>query len=312
MRTILVLLDRYARFALPLGALIGILLPDLASMLRPALIAAVIGTLTGALLRLDPAALRDALARPRLQAALVVWQLVLTPLAVWLLTTLLQVPADLRLVLMLQACAPPIGSALVFAMILGLDGALAIVGTVAATLLLPLTLTASVALMMSGAGIEVDLLAFFVRVLLLVAAPFALAAALRGVLGRQRLGRFSAEIGGLNVVLMTLFVIAVMEGVTERLLADPATIGMLLGAAFAFAIVMHLASYLVFARAGARSAFVAALLGGNRNVGLMLVLTSGTAGPLFSLYTGVAQLPMYCAPLLLAPLVRRACAIQRA
>ena len=38
---------------------------------------------------------------------------------------------------------------------------------------------------------------------------------------------------------------------------------------------------------------------------LMLAVTAGTAGPAFSLYVGLAQLPMYFAPLLLGPLVRR-------
>ena len=41
-------------------------------------------------------------------------------------------PPALRLVLVLQAAAPPIGSAAVFAMILGLDGVLAVLATFAA------------------------------------------------------------------------------------------------------------------------------------------------------------------------------------
>ena len=49
----------------------------------------------------------------------------------------------------------------------------------------------------------------------------------------------------------------------------------------------------------------AALLSGNRNVGLMLVATAGTAGEAFSLYTGIAQIPMYFAPLVLTPFLRR-------
>ena len=38
--------------------------------------------------------------------------------------------------------------------------------------------------------------------------------------------------------------------------------------------------------------------------GLMLVITAGTAGEMFSLYVGIAQIPMYFAPLLLTPLLR--------
>jgi hypothetical protein len=46
------------------------------------------------------------------------------------------------------------------------------------------------------------------------------------------------------------------------------------------------------------------VLSGNRNMGLMLVITAGTAGEVFSLYVGIAQIPMYFAPLLLTPVLR--------
>ena len=152
----------------------GIALPDLAALLRPVLTPAVIGTLAAALLRLDWAQLREAARRPGLLAAITGFQLVVSPLLFWLFATSIGLPADLAVSLVLQAAASPIGSAAVFAMILGLDGALAMIGAVAGTLLLPVSLTAVVALLLPHAGVQVDLAAFFARVSLLVAAPFAL------------------------------------------------------------------------------------------------------------------------------------------
>ena len=73
----------------------------------------------------------------------------------------------------------------------------------------------------------------------------------------------------------------------------------LLAAACIAAVVLHLIAYLLFRRAGVVVAYTSAVLGGNRNVGLMLVITAGTAGEMFSLYFGLAQIPMYFAPLLL-------------
>ena len=69
------------------------------------------------------------------------------------------------------------------------------------------------------------------------------------------------------------------------------------------ALLLHLSAFLLFRRAGTTVAYTSAVLGGNRNVGLMLVITAGTAGEVFSLYVGVAQIPMYFAPLLLTPLI---------
>ncbi len=297
-------LGRHARWALPAGVFVGIVLPGLAASLRPLLTAAVIGTLASALLRLNWSHLAEAARRPALPAALAAWQLVGSPVAVGAVTWALGVPHELAQSLLLQAAAPPIGSTAVFALILGLDGILSVVATVSTTLLLPVTLTTLVALLPDSA-LRVDLLAFFARVLLLVALPFAIAWAIRAAVSPARLARHDAVLGGLNVVLLVIFAIAVMDGVTAKLLRDPGAIGTLLLAACVMGAVLHLAGYALFARRGLATAYTAALLSGNRNMGLMLVITAGTAGETFSLYVGIAQIPMYFAPLLLSPFLRR-------
>jgi predicted Na+-dependent transporter len=305
MRRLLDALGVYARWALPAGVFAGILLPDLAAALRPALAPVVISTLTLALVRLDWARMAAALRQPGLPLLFAAWQLALSPALVWAAAGLLGLPASLRLLLVLQAAAPPIGSAPVFALILGLDGALAAVITVLSTLLLPLTLTPLVALL-ADTGLRVDLAAFALRVTLVVVAPFVVAAVLRGLVGRERLRRNDALVGGLNVLLLVVFAIAVMDGVTARLLAEPAYILGLLLASCVAAVLLHAAGFLAFRWTGARTALNAAVLCGNRNMGLMLAITAGTAGEAFSLYVGLAQIPMYFAPLLLTPFVRRA------
>ena len=305
MRTLLGFLGRHARWALPAGVFVGIVLPDLATLLRPLLTYLVIGTLTTALLRLDWDRIAQAARRPALPGWITLWQLVASPLVVWFGTGFAGLAPDLRLVLLLQAAAPPIGSAAVFAMILGLDGVLAVVATVATTLVLPLTLTPLVALLLPQTGVQVDLAAFFVRVTLVVAAPFALSFTLRQAIGHARLARNDELLAGLNVVLLVVFAIVVMDGVTARLLRDPRFIGELLLVACVATALLHLAGFALFRRAGAAAAYGAALLSGNRNMGLMLAITAGTAGLTFSLYVGITQIPMYFAPLALTPFVRR-------
>jgi BASS family bile acid:Na+ symporter len=298
-------LGRHARWALPAGVFAGIVLPDLAALLRPLLTPAVIGTLAAALLRLDWGRIAEALGRPALPAAIAAWQLVASPLLVWFATALVHLPPDLRLLLTLQAAAPPIGSAAVFAMILGLDGVLAVLATVGTTLLLPLTLTPLAALLLAETGLRVDLLAFFARVTLVVAAPFALAWIIRRAAGTARLARNDELLAGLNVLLLVVFAIGVMDGVTARLLREPQYIGVLLLAACVATALLHLAGFVLFRRAGVAAAYGAALASGNRNMGLMLAITAGSAGEAFALYVGIAQIPMYFAPLALTPFVRR-------
>jgi len=304
MRTALGFLGRHARLALPIGVFAGILLPDLAALLRPLLTPAVIGTLTAALMRLDWERLAHHATRPAPALLLSSWQLVLSPALAWVGALAFGLPPDLRLALILQAAAPPIGSAAVFALILGLDAPRVALGTVLTTLLLPLTLTAMIALL-PEIGIRVDLGAFFVRVMLLVAAPFALAWVLRRTLGRARIARNDELLGGLNVLLLVVFAIGVMDGVTARLFEDPRWMGGLFALSCGAALVLHVAAWFAFRSAGAQAAWTMSLMSGNRNMGLMLAITAGSAGETFALYVGVAQIPMYFAPLLLMPFIRR-------
>ena len=283
----------------------GVAVPDLAAAVRPFLAPVVIGTLTVTLLRLDWQRLSGALRRPRLAAALTLWLLVVAPLVVWFATGLLGLPPDLRLVLLLQAAAPPIGSAAVFVLILGFDGVVAMIVTVAATLLLPLTLTPLVGLLLPEAGVQVDLFAFFVRVTLLVVAPFAIAALLRRLVGSQRLARSDEQLAGLSVLMLVALSLAVMDGVTAKLLAEPWAVGRLLGVASVATVLLHLAGWAPFYGAGTGIAVSAAVASGNRNLGLILAVTGGTAGETFSLFVGIAQIPMFVAPLLMSLFISR-------
>jgi BASS family bile acid:Na+ symporter len=305
MRAILEWLGRQARWALPAGVFVGIVVPPLAGWLRPMVTAAVIGTLTAALVRLDWQRLGRTLSSPRLPALLVACLLVASPVVAWLIWRTGWVPDTVGRILVLQLAAPPIGSAAAFALIVGIDGVLTMIVTVAATLLLPLTLTAVVAVLLADSGVAVDLGSFFVRVLVVVVTPFVLAWALRAGFGPARLARNDGLLAGLNVVALVVFAVAVMDGVTARLLSDPAQIAGLLVLACVVAVLGHAAGVLLFGRKGRDTALAAALVSGNRNLGLMLAVTGGTAGAAFDLYVGIAQIPMYFVPLLLTPLARR-------
>ena len=298
-------LGRQARWSLPAGVFLGILWPELAHLARPLLPPAVVGTLVAALLRMDWPRLWAWVRQPLGPMALTLWLTLLSPGLVWLITLPLGLPDEWRILLVLQAAGPPIGSAAAFAMFLGLEGSLCMVSTVWATLGLPLTLTAVVAWLLPLSGIQVDLLHFFLRVLILVALPFAIAAFIRRWVGVARLQKHDAELAGLNVVMLVIFAVAVMEGVQDILWRDTTLALTLLGTACATVTVWHLVGYLICRWAGLNTAYSAALVTGNRNMGLLLVVTAGTAGPLFALYVAIVQIPMYFAPLLLGPALAR-------
>jgi predicted Na+-dependent transporter len=288
-----------------LGVCVGLVWPGLAQAMQPLLPAAVIATLTASLLRLDWGELAHWLRHPRFPLLFSGAQLLLSPLAVWTLASMGLIPDDLVVISILQAAGAPIGSAAAFAMFLGLPGHLCMAGAVLGTLLLPLTLTLVVQALLPSFGIEVALLPFFSRVALYALAPFVLAALLRKLIGSATLRARDEDLAGLNVVALVVFAIAIMQGVTESFFATPGTIMLLLLWSVLAAVVWHVAGYFAFKGMGFDTAIAAALMLGSRNMGLLLVVTAGTAGPEFQMYCGLAQIPMYCVPLVLHPLIRQ-------
>src|SRR3546814_17877674 len=93
--------------------------------------------MTGTLVRIDARVTLDYLRRPGRAAAIIAWLLVGSPLATAGVLVLLPLPGPLTTALVLMAAATPILSATPIAMILGLDGALALVVGLNAPLLRP-------------------------------------------------------------------------------------------------------------------------------------------------------------------------------
>ncbi|MHC1743700.1 MAG: hypothetical protein AB9873_11795 [Syntrophobacteraceae bacterium] len=113
------------------------------------------------------------------------------------------------------------------------------------------------------------------------------------------------EIDGVNIVVLFIFVAAIMESVGARFMTAPgATIGL---AALAFAVYFSVLGLtaVAFCRAGGARALALGLTASQRNMGLMLAATGGALPDLAWLYFALSQFPIYLAPQLLQPLVRR-------
>ncbi len=302
-RIIIEALGRHARWALPIGVLVGIALPTLAGWLRPALTATVIATLAITLTRLDWSSLKRVVSDPRMPIAMAVWVLVITPLLTFVLTRWLGLSSGLSVALFLQCASAPVGSAAAFALFVGINGERVMILTVLSTILLPFTLTPLVAWVLVDSGVTIDIGSFFLRVCLLVAAPFLVASMIRRVVGVSTLANNQPVMAGVNVIALVVFAIAIMDGVNAYLFEDPTGAFTLLAASFIAAIALHASAFAAFRWLGMEAGWVASVASGSRNMGLMLAITAGTAGPVAELYFGIAQIPMYCVPLLLGPLV---------
>jgi len=287
-----------------LGVFLGLALPDLARLLRPALAPAVAALLLFSLLRVDWQTVAGYLRRPLLTGGLVAWMLLVSPVVTWALLLALPLPDALTTAVVLMAAAPPILGSTAIALLLGLDGALTLVVGLAATLLTPLTVP-PLALWLLGLELEVEAAELMLRLGGVVVGALLGAALIRRLLGTARLRRNASVLDGLIVAVMLVFAVAIMDGVTATALQRPGTVALWILAAFVANPALQLVTALAFARFGRRLALTAGLLAGNCNMGLLLAALPAEADYDVTLFFALAQLPMYMLPALLRPLYRR-------
>lgn len=287
-----------------LGVFLGLALPDLARLLRPALAPAVAALLLFSMLRVDWQSVAGYLRRPLLTGGLVCWMLLVSPVVTWALLLAVPLPAALTTAVVLMAAAPPILGSTAIALLLGLDGALTLVVGLTATLLTPLTVP-PLALWLLGLELDVEAAELMLRLGGVVVGALVGATVIRRLLGTARLRRNAGVLDGLIVAVMLVFAVAIMDGVTATALQRPGTVALWILAAFVANPALQLVTALAFARFGRRLALTAGLLAGNCNMGLLLAALPAEADYDVTLFFALAQLPMYMLPALLRPLYRR-------
>jgi len=299
----LLTLARHARPVLAGGIFAGLLLPDLAALLRPLMEAAVVTSLSLSMLRIDWPAILAYGRQPARAGVALGWILLGAPALTLAAVTALGVPAGLAAALVFAAAAPPVTASPAFALLLGLDAALALVVLVIGTALLPLTL-GPVAFWLLDLELSIGLGPFLLRVAIFIGLPFLISAISRRFIRRDWLDARATEINGSIVLALVVFAVAIMDGVTARLLADPWTVASFAGVAFVLNFALQALGTAAFFWMGRRQALTMGLASGYRNMAIMLVLTAGIAGPDMWLYVAMAQFPMYILPMLTNPLYR--------
>ena len=299
-------LGRHGAGLLAAGLFVGLALPDAAHALRPLLPTFIFLLTAATMLRIDWGRVIAHARRPDRIALVVVWSLAVSPIAMATTTGLLGVPRPLAEALVLWAASPPLISMPAIAFLMGLDAALALLVTVAATLLMPLTLPPLVEGLI-GIDLGIGISSLMVHLALFVLGAVALAALLRRLIGAERLGRHGTELNGINVLLLMVFAIAIMDGMQARVIAEPLRVVAFCAIALGASLLLQLASFLAFAWLDRLSALTVGLIGGNNNMAIVWANLSAaaTVSPDLMLFFACVQLPIYMLPAALAPVYRR-------
>jgi BASS family bile acid:Na+ symporter len=300
-------LARQGTRAIALSLLVGLLVPPLAALLKPLFAATIFVLMVLTFLRVGPGALRSEFRRPRLVLAALLWIMIVSPLLLGFVYVSLgfgRLGDGVLLGLILQASAPPVLSATAVVAILGLDAAASLAVLLTTTAVTPLTAPIFVALFAGGA-LALDPLALALRLAAFLGSAYAIAHGLRWYFGRARVEARRTEIDGMSMLMLILFGIALMDGVTARTLAEPGLVLGLTLLAFVLAFLLYGLTAVLFAPAGRARALAIGFSGAHRNMAVMLAAAGSAAPELTWLYFAAAQFPIYLVPLMISPLVHR-------
>lgn len=300
-------IGRHATRFMFFGVLLGLAFPTLGSLLKPYFIPLLLLPLIFALVQLDWAAFQVHGRRPLMILGLFAFLQFVCPVMMALALRPTGLPLPLVQAVVLMAAAPPIISAAAISLILGLDTALAVIVIVLATALVPFTLP-PLALGLLGIDVEMSLVEFSGRLALLVGIAFAAALMVRKITSPAWRRRNGSMLSGLSVFNLVLFAIAIMDGVTDYLLARPVYVLTAALLAFAANLVLQGLGYAAgrwLFRLRPPAAATLALLAGNCNMGLVMVALADKAGFEMVIFFAMGQLPMYMLPALLYPFYRR-------
>ena len=298
------LIGRYASYALPAGVLIGLVAPALAEIVQPVMTPGLIIPLTLSLVRIQMGQLKRSVRRPTCIALISIWILMICPVIVYFSLQGVQLPNPIAMAALITAAAPPITACAAMAVFLRLDAALVVVTTVVTMLLVPLTLPPML-FYLGGLEIEGHLWQLSLRLAGFISAAFLAAFVLKKAVGQERIDRQAYFFDGISVVFISIFIIGLMNGVTDLAFQTPWFVFQTLAAATGLVLGLYVLTTITFWRLGPRSAMAVGLASGNCNMGLMYLVFSEQAARELLVFFAIGQIPMFFLPAILTPLVVR-------
>lgn len=293
---ILQFIARHSTVFMPLAALVGFALPDVAQAVLPFLPEILFFLMFFTLLGIN----QQALIRKLFAAS--VWRFAFLQTGGFCLITtalayVLGARGDLLLAFAaLGTTAPLFGSgAIVNA--LGYDALEAMARTICATLLMPLFLLIVLAVF-AQEGATVDFVLYTQRLLIYIVAPIGLAFLVRRHLPSQWLTRIYPKVAQCNILLLLCFPLGLIAGFRQLFDADASYSLFLLLLITLASLMYFVGAYCLYRRFGVESAISAAVVNAMRNVTLTYIIAAPFLGSVFLPLAGVLQLPMFSLPAL--------------
>ena len=300
-RHCLAFIGAHASRAYALSIFVGLALPQLAAMLRPAIPLSIFVFIMLAFARANLPGLRIVMQNPgRLSYAVAVSSIV-PPLVGWVFLALpigQSLDPGTRLAIALMASAPPLMASPVYAALLGFENSFALTALVIGMVITPITAPLLVSAL-AGAAVPLSPLVLAERLAIFIGGGMVAGLMLRRITGVARLTTWNKELDGVGVLMFFLFAIAAMDGVLAIAIAKPMLIVEQLALSFGLSAVTFAIGYLLLQRFGFNDGFSVSICIGLRNMGMLIVPIISIVPTTTFLYFALAQVPVYVAPVIL-------------
>jgi hypothetical protein len=285
-------------FAFCIGAFVPAILPGLGAALRPGLPLMIAVFLVNAFARLEFGQAKRIVARPLKLLLATGWAVLVLPTLFWAILTAVgrgRFDPGLVLALSLQAGAAPIMATPAVALVLDIEVTFSVLLLLATMTIQPFTAPLLVS-WVAGTVVPIDSFVLGRNLLVMIGGSALAAAGLRKLLGHARLEAYRHELAGMNLLVFTLFGLAMFDGVVRRIFAEPFLLLSLSAVAFLIALGSIGTAMIVLRAMGADEAFITGFATGHRNVGLMAAAQAGSLPDVTWLYFALVQLPIYLTP----------------
>lgn len=297
-------IGRHASSVLPIGVVVGLLVPFLADSLQSLLAPALLVPLTLSLVRIEAPQLRRSFRQWPWIVLLTGWILIARPVVVWFFLALSGLPDSIVKAALLCAAAPPVTACAAIALFLGIDAAMVVVVTITTMLLVPVSLP-PIVYFLAELQINAELWQISLRLAGFIFTAFLCAALLKRWLGAARMYRNAATLDAISVIFIGIFIIGIMHGVTDKFMQRPGYVFQVFVVSILLVLGLYIVSTVLFWRLGPRTAMAIGLVSGNCNMGLMYLIMVDQAPLNLLIFFAIGQIPMYFLPALLAPLINR-------
>lgn len=278
------------------GVVVAALLPEVSSVMRPALPFLVALILAVGFAQFDFRHACLELLKPRCffkTLLIVVIGTVIASVVIRVSSFFVEIPSDYLLLAIVFVAAPPLSSSISLSVLMGFSARLTLQVALLSMLLVPVL--GPLCFAIAGIEISVALWMMGFNIALMIIGGFIMALIIQSMVGRDRIAANKNTFSGVAVITMILFLFPLFDGVIAQIREAPWQAFYLLILALVLNLGGHVGMrWLLRKRMPSEQADALAFMFGNRNVSIYLAVLP--FNPLLSVFIAVAQIPIYITP----------------